>query len=187
MTVVVCTHDPREDYLALTLGALKRQTLDHNEWELLIVDNASNRPLEQRVDLYWQRKARVVREERLGLFHARLRSFHEAEGEILVYLDDDNLLCSDYLDQARMAMIADSTLGAVGGKSIPRYEVPPPPWFAELGLDLACRDLGEEELYAAWPAPNQGERVYPHCAPIGAGLVIRRKAYESYVRAASRR
>ena len=81
LTVVICTHDPREDYLALTLDALKRQTLDQNEWELLIVDNGSSRPLEGCVDLHWQQRARVVREERLGLFHARVRSFHEANGE----------------------------------------------------------------------------------------------------------
>lgn len=184
LTVIICTHNPRADYLDLTLASLRAQEpLDEGDWELVVIDNASHPAVEAILDLSWRPGARIVREERLGLSHARLRGFHEARGEILVFVDDDNLLDPDYLRRAHLAMSADPTLGAIGGKSIPRYEVVPPAWFHNLGLDLACRDLGEAVEYAAW-RQDGSPRIYPRCAPIGAGLVGRRSAYEAYVTAA---
>ena len=34
--VIVCTHNPRLDYLRRTIGGLKRQTLSPEQWELLL-------------------------------------------------------------------------------------------------------------------------------------------------------
>jgi glycosyltransferase involved in cell wall biosynthesis len=149
---------------------------------MIIIDNASTPPLN--VDLSWCSSARIVREDRLGLVHARLRSFAESCGEILVFVDDDNVLDPEYLQRAHTALTCDDTLGAIGGRVIPRYEAEPPSWFATLGLDLACRDLGNLPLYAKWDRSSVERRDYPVCAPIGAGLVIRRSAYADYVVAA---
>jgi glycosyltransferase involved in cell wall biosynthesis len=41
ISAVICTHNPRRDYLERTLQALKSQTLPLPDWELVIVDNAS--------------------------------------------------------------------------------------------------------------------------------------------------
>ena len=50
-------------------------------------------PSPERIDRSTRvRGGRVVREERLGLTHARLRGHAEASGKILVFVDDDNLL-----------------------------------------------------------------------------------------------
>ncbi len=185
VSVIVCTHNPRRDHLAATLASLQAQTaIADPQWELIVVDNASTIPLEGRTDLSWSPRARIVREDRLGLTHARLRSFHEASGEVLVYVDDDNVLHPDYLRLAHAAMVADPTLGAAGGKSIPRYERPPPAWFDGLGISLACQDFGEIPLYASWSGVAAGERRYPACAPVGAGMVLRKVAYAAYVSAA---
>jgi glycosyltransferase involved in cell wall biosynthesis len=185
LSVVLCTHNPRRAVLEETLAALRRQQrFGGGGWELIVIDNASSPPLLGAIDLRgYSRRARIVREERLGLTHARLRGLAEASGEILVFVDDDNLLDKNYLRFAAEAMSADQTLGAVGGKSIARYEVPPPPWFDGLGIDLACRDLGKTAQYASWEGIDQARRSYPVCAPIGAGLVIRRAVFEAYAAA----
>jgi glycosyltransferase involved in cell wall biosynthesis len=146
----------------------------------VLIDNASTPPLDGSIDLSGFDRARTVREERLGLTHARLRGLAEAAGEILVFVDDDNLLDEDYLRFAAEAMTGDATLGAIGGKSIARYDVPPPAWFDGLGIDLACRDLGESAQYATWKGVDRAHRSYPACAPIGAGLVIRRAVFQAY-------
>ena len=179
LTAIVCTHNPRPDHLGPTLEALRAQTLPLDEWEFLLVDNASDRPLDGRIDLSWHPGGRIVREDRLGLTFARLRSFEESQAPVLVYIDDDNLLDPTYLARVLDDFEADPQLGAVGGRSIPQYETPPPPWFDGLGIDLACRDLGDEPILASWS--DGAARTYPAAAPVGAGMGLRREAYAAYV------
>lgn len=184
LSAIICTHNPKAEALAETLASLRGQDLAEGAWELLVVDNAGTERLAERLDLSWKPAARVVREETLGLTHARIRGYREARGEILVYIDDDNVLDPDYLRLALEALNADPSLGAVGGKSIPRYEAEPADWFAALGLDLACRDLGEAVIRADWKGLDPARRAYPACAPIGAGMALRREAYGAYLAAA---
>jgi glycosyltransferase involved in cell wall biosynthesis len=186
LSVVLCTHNPQRAVLEEALAMLRRQQPpDEGGWELIIIDNASTPPLDGSIDLRGLERPRLVREERLGLTYARLRGLGEASGEILVFVDDDNLLDATYLRRAAEAMSADRTLGAAGGKSIARYEAPPPPWFPEVEIDLACRDLGETAQYASWEGVERAQRTYPSCAPIGAGLVIRREVFAAYASAAA--
>ena len=70
LSVIICTHNPRLDYLRRVLAALQNQTLSSGEWELVMVDNASHTPLSGTIDLSWHPQGRVVREENL----ARARS-----------------------------------------------------------------------------------------------------------------
>lgn len=184
ITAVVCTHNPRRDLLDATLAGLQQQSLSTNEWEFLLVDNGSSEPLADAVDLSWHPRGRVIREDRLGLTYARYRSYREAHGAVIVYIDDDNVLASDYLDNAARILEANPKMGAIGGKSLPRYEAEPPVWFASLGINLACRDLGDQTMTASWESVPQNERSYPRCAPVGAGMAIRKEAYRAYVEAA---
>lgn len=184
LTAVVCAHNPRLDHLGPTLDALRAQTLPLDQWEFLLVDNASAEPLANRVNLSWHPNGRVVREDRVGLTFARLRSYEEAAAPLIVYIDDDNLLDPEYLATAVRLFSADPTLGAAGGKSLPEYETEPPVWFHDLGIDLACRDLGDEPIVASWEGVPVEARSYPHGAPVGAGMAIRKEAYRAYVEAA---
>lgn len=185
ITAVVCTHDPRPDHLGPTLDSLRAQTLPTDQWEFLLVDNASAEPLAERVDLGWHPAGRVVREDRVGLTWARLRSFHEAHAPLIVYIDDDNILDPEYLANALARFDAEPDLGAAGGRSLPVYETEPPDWFPGLGIHLACRDLGDETLEASWAGVPVAERSYPRCAPVGAGMCVRTEAYRAYVEAAA--
>ena len=132
LTVVICTHNPRRDYLDATLAAIRAQSLDATSWELLVIDNGSTHPVADKFDVVWHPNARVVREERLGLTHARVRSLRESLGDIILYVDDDNVLAPNYLRTLLAAFDADPQLGAVGGKALPRYEHPP--------ASVVCRD-----------------------------------------------
>ena len=53
LSVIICTHNPRFEYFDRVLNALKGQTLPLEQWELVIIDNASVEPLCERVDLNW--------------------------------------------------------------------------------------------------------------------------------------
>ena len=185
LSLVICTHNPREDCIGATLASIRNldPPAEGWAWELIVIDNASNEPLAGRIDLSWHPAARIIREGKLGLSHARVRSYHEARGELILYVDDDNILGPAYLNEVVAAFVADPQLGAVGGRVLPRYEVTPPAWFGEGGFSLACQDLGDDPLVARWD--DAGEHIYPECAPIGAGMALRREAYGAYVDAAS--
>jgi glycosyltransferase involved in cell wall biosynthesis len=178
LTVVVPAHNPDPGRLARTLEGLRRQTLPSEFWETLLVDNASAPALAAPAGV------RLVREERLGLTAARLRGFAEAQGALIVLVDDDNVLAPDYLAQADAAFAADPGLGAAGGKSQPEFARPPAPWTREFDGLLALRDLGESPIRADWSAAVP--RQYPPSAPIGAGLVLRRAAAQAYAEALAR-
>ena len=174
LTVIIPTHNPRLELLDEVLQSLRGQTLPWADWELLVIDNASDPPVPQHL-VSWHPNARVVLEPQLGLTHARLRGIREACAALLVWVDDDNILDAAYLLSARDAFASHPRLGAAGGSSKACYAAPPPAWFVEGLVPLGCRDHGEQPVLMNWldQPPH-----YPPAAPIGAGLVIRRGAIQ---------
>ncbi len=61
VSVVIPTHNPRKDYLARVVDALRGQTLSKDLWELLIVDNGSRVPLAAAARLKDQKTAESSR------------------------------------------------------------------------------------------------------------------------------
>jgi glycosyltransferase involved in cell wall biosynthesis len=45
VSVVLPTHNPRKEYLARVIEALRQQTLPREQWEIVVVDNGSKQPL----------------------------------------------------------------------------------------------------------------------------------------------
>jgi len=128
ISVVVCTHNPRPDALRRTLDSLKGQSLRREQWDLLIVDNACDNRLSDTCDLSWHERARHVREEKLGLTLARLRGIADADGELLVFVDDDNVLAPGFLEEAWDICSRYPYLGAFGAGNLePEFEIQPPP------------------------------------------------------------
>jgi glycosyltransferase involved in cell wall biosynthesis len=179
LTVVICTHNPRQDYLLRVLDALRQQTLPPQNWELLVIDNASESPLEQWLSLDWHPQARVVLEPRLGLTMARRRGFLAAQAPLLVYVDDDNLLAPDYLEQGLLAFEQYPNLGCMAGKSQPEFEIAPPTWVQDFYTILALRDCGDTPIITAGNAAARC-RDYPAHAPAGAGMALRKAAFAAY-------
>jgi glycosyltransferase involved in cell wall biosynthesis len=172
VSVIICSHNPRENYLRRVLDALKGQTLPAKDWELLLVDNASTEPLAGRFDLSWHPNARHVREEKVGLTPARLRGIAESKGDLLVFVDDDNVLRTDYL-QACLKISADyRQLGAWGGSCIPEFEVEPSaklrPWLAGLLIEKLDKPVWDK-------IPRGGPALPP-----GAGMAVRRNVALHY-------
>lgn len=173
LSVVICTLNPRPAYLRRVLDALAAQTLPKENWELLLVDNASDKPLSHDWDLSWHPRARHVREVELGLTPARLRGIRESAGEILVFVDDDNLLAPDYLQRASALLAEHPFLGVIGAGILePEFAVTPAP---EL-----LRHLGWLALRRV-PAARWSNSTNDHASvPWGAGLCVTRRVAQSY-------
>jgi glycosyltransferase involved in cell wall biosynthesis len=173
LSTVVCTHNPRPDYFSRCLDALRRQTLARPSWELIVVDNRSDEPLAKRVDLSWHAGARMVREETLGLTAARLRGIYESKGDLLVFVDDDNVLDVDFLASALHAMDERPFLGSWSGQCRPAFEQPPPEWTRRYWGNLVIREF-DHDIWSNLPR-------LPESMPCGAGLCVRRKVALHYL------
>ena len=173
ISVIICTHNPREDYLQRTLDALREQTFPKEEWELLLIDNASEILLSDKWDLNWHPHARHIREEELGLTPARLRGITESNGEVLVFVDDDNLLDEDYLEKSIQLLADNSKLGCIGAGIItPEFEKEPEAHLKKYCDCLALRVIPK----ADWSnTPEKANRPY------GAGLVVIRNVADKFV------
>lgn len=163
-SVIICTHNPRGDYLHRTLEGLKAQTSRKEAWELLLIDNHSDQPLLGRFDLSWHPNGRIVREDELGLTPARLRGVRESQSELLVFVDDDNVLDPNYLAEAAAIHARLPQIGAFGGSIVPEFETPPPPQTEPLWPSLALRSVTEDR-WASFV-------FYP--TPCGAGLCLKK-------------
>ena len=67
VSVILCTHNPRRDYLVRTMESLSRQAFPPRNWELVLVDNASQPPLADLPGWQGAAPARIVREAQPGL------------------------------------------------------------------------------------------------------------------------
>jgi glycosyltransferase involved in cell wall biosynthesis len=171
ISVITPAHNPRLEYLHRVLEALRGQTLPAAKWELLVIDNASAEPLDKVLDLSWHPRARVIREEHLGLTPARLRGFAEARAPLIVFTDDDNVLQNDYLEQALHIASRYPTLGAWSGRIIPEFEIPPPEEIRPF-LDNLC--LREPQKDTWGNSRNTAD------LPFGAGMCVRKAVAERY-------
>lgn len=166
LTVALCTRNPRRDYLDRVLSALREQTLSVERWELLLVDNASAVSLRETVDLGWHPRARHIFEARVGFYPAKHRAIREAVGEIMVYVDDDNVLDPNYLQTALGLFGSNPRFGCVSGTQRPEYEIQPPAWFrGEYESWIAVRSIKRDLFSNFW---------HPMSEPCGAGMVVRR-------------
>ena len=183
LSVIIPTHCPHPGRLRRTLAALHRQTLPADRWETVIVDNASS-PALNAGDLAAVAPAnlRLVSEPVLGLTRARRAGFSSARADLVILVDDDNVLAPDYLAQVLALFGANPRIGALGGRSLPEFEVAPPGWVREFDGLIACRDLGSHSLVSHGLRPAGAARnEYPDFAPIGAGMALRRDAIQSWL------
>lgn len=174
LSVLICTHNPRPHYLARVLEALKAQTLPYAKWELLLIDNASTEPLADRVDLSWHPASRYVREDDLGLTPARLRGITESRGDIIVFVDDDNVLEPEYLAEVVRIGNAYPFLGAWGGNIEVEFEIEPPAWVLRYRTHFAYRHFKTARWSnIKWDIDSQ---------PYGAGMCLRGEVCQIYAR-----
>ena len=173
VSVIICSHNPTPAYLDRVLNALKSQTLPVEQWELLLVDNASQQPLAERIDLSWHPSARHIFEEQLGLVNARLRSLKETQGKLCVFVDDDNVLDSDYLRFALEICETCPMIGAWSGQIVPDFIGGTPEEWTRPMWHLLALDQFDKDV---WSNIDMLETM-----PVGAGMCLRKEVGQQYV------
>lgn len=142
-------------------------------WEVLVVDNNSTDNTAKVVQDYqanWpeQFPLRYCFEPKQGAAFARHHAFQEARGELVGFLDDDNLPAPDWVGAAYSFAQEHPEAGAYGSRIHGAFEVTPPQNFHRLAPFLAITERGSEPLRYE---PQQ------KLLPPSAGLVVRKQAW----------
>lgn len=174
ISVVVCTYNPADALLARVLDAILAQDLNPAEWELIVVDNNSSVPVSTRPCVV-ERGVRVVTEYEQGLSKARACGLGHAKGSILVFVDDDNIIASDYL-RVVADVFEDPRVGVVSGAIEPEYEEQPAAWVSNFEHMFAIRRPQGGRTYLT------NIPVFNNYFAIGAGMAVRREVIEGYYR-----
>ncbi len=172
VSVFLCTHNPRPEYLRQTLAALKAQTLPASRWELRLVDNASTPALNGQYDMSWHADGRLLREEKAGKVNALRLAFQQTSAPLIVIVDDDNVLAPEYLENAADIARRHPGLGAWGGTVELQFEHEPEEWTRKYWTFLAEQKVFEDQVLADTKISGR--------PPVGAGSCIRREVMKNY-------
>jgi glucosyl-dolichyl phosphate glucuronosyltransferase len=152
LSVIVPTRN-RSDWLELALRSLARQTLPPSNFEIIVVDNGS-RDRTRGVVAEFERTfggIRYLYDPFPGLHVGRHRGFREANGDVLVFVDDDIEAFPTLLSSIKVAFEDPKTV-LVGGKCLPKHEGQLPEW-----------------LNAMWSPNPYGERILGYLSLIDLG------------------
>jgi glycosyltransferase involved in cell wall biosynthesis len=165
------------DRLPLLLDRLRGQlAVEDLDWEVVIVDNNSTDETAAVLEAYQQTwpapiPLRCLFEPQQGAAIARRRAIEAAQGSLVGFLDDDNVPAENWVAAAVAFAQAHPAAGAFGSRILPVYETPPPPNFGRIAHYLPTMEKKNSFLYD----------VYTRGLPVGAGLVIRKQAWQDNV------
>ena len=174
VSIAICTRD-REAPLVAALESLSRLDSAGLEWETLVVDNGSRRPVADVARPFAAAlRLRTEVEPQPGLSHARNRCLRLAKGDYILFIDDDVTVPPGWLRAYVEAFERHPEAGAFGG---PIRAV----LTAERGRDRfeALRRVMPGALsehqpgLGAGPVPADGSVL-----PWGANMAFRRAALE---------
>ena len=121
----------RWGFLPKVIGSISSQTFEN--WEVIIVDDASENT---KYTPEQNGKVKYVRlDKRQGSGHARNIGVVQSKGEFILFVDDDTLLSSTYLENLLQTYSKHQDAGAVGGRLIyvheekyfdPNHSIQPP-------------------------------------------------------------
>lgn len=133
ISIVIATYN-RSAELARTLGTLTRQTLRRERWECIVVDNNSKDDTHNAVARFVTENPllniRYCFEPQQGLSAARNTGILAARGEVIAFVDDDELLNDRFAEAYEELFASDEQLQAAGGRVIPFYPEGRPRWMS---------------------------------------------------------
>lgn len=171
---ITCTYN-RDKYIAQTLQSVCDQTFPNNDHEIIIVDNNSTDNTagicEEFVKKYPDKNIRYYKETSQGLSFALNRGIKEAEGEFLIFVDDDETIVREHLEKLEKHLQNHPDAVLCGSPVIPIYEVPEPKWMSRFTQRLigGYFDQGVEvKILNAKNYPGTGHTI------------IKKELYEKY-------
>ena len=132
ISVVLCTYN-HADYLNKSLTSLISQSLPEEQFEIIVVDNASRDHTKEIIrNFSGTRNLRCLYEPKLGLSIARNRGWQNAQGDYVAFLDSDAIASRDWLGRIKKRFESSQPKpAAVGGRIMPIWEGSRPDWLSQ--------------------------------------------------------
>lgn len=175
VSLIICCHNSASK-LPQTLKHVNELKVSSDiPWELIIIDNASTDSTfeiaAQLLSAGIKSITKIVTEKKLGLTNARLRGIAESQYNYCSFIDDDNWICSNWINVVHEIMTDHPEVGACGGLGLPSFESTPPLWFDQFKQSYAVGPQGEMTGYV----PDSRGYLW------GAGLTIRKSAWDELI------
>ena len=168
ISVIICTYN-RDKFIYRTLEHIACNGFPTDSYEIILIDNNSTDQTAAECQRFSDRfpdlNFHYFTETQQGLSFARNRGIREAQGDILLFLDDDAFMQKDYLLRLSGYLRNYPDAAAFGGKITPLYESGKiPEWMSKW-------------TYSWVSAINKGTNVClfeGNSYPIGANMGFRR-------------
>ena len=170
ISIIIPTHN-RADSLKRTIDSVIKIE-NEAEFDLIIVDNNSTDNTKAVVESY-PKFAKYVYEKNTAFTKARQTGAENANGDILLYLDDDVIVLPNSLNSIIETFNNYPDCGVIAGKILPHFENQPPDWA------LACqRTFNGWSLYNPTNRTNLGIGFQEVSWAAGPMMAISQKVYK---------
>jgi glycosyltransferase involved in cell wall biosynthesis len=175
-SVIICSYNPDGFVFKKCLNSINSACDQYKPYEIIIVDNNSSTPISNegyvKEFIRNNSNARIVIEKKQGLTPARLRGIEEANGEILVFIDDDNWVKADFFKKGVDIASKFRHIGSWSGQVNLHFEEKPEEWTRRYWGLLVFREL-EQDRWSNFPHLTE-------TMPCGAGLFVRKTVADHY-------
>lgn len=151
ITVAICTLN-RAESLRRTLESLANMRVTGDlDWEVVVVNNDCTDHTDDVINSFARRlPIRREFEPQRGLSRARNRAVDAANGDYIIWTDDDVIVDPGWLAAYAEAFRRWPEAAVFGGPITPRFDAPVPKWFSEgeriLSVMVAATDFGDGNL-----------------------------------------
>ncbi|MDJ1483152.1 glycosyltransferase [Cytophagaceae bacterium YF14B1] len=151
ISVIIATHN-RDKYLEKAIYSLSLQSLAYNEYEVLIIDNASTDKTKEIVEKQISKlniSLSYIYSPEPSANKARNIGWQKALGKYVVFMDDDAIAVPEWLERIVSGFQTVSpSPGIIGGKVVPIWEKEPPDWLnPKLYGALSLIDYSPEKTF----------------------------------------
>lgn len=142
VSAVICCFNSSDVILPTLYGLMTQKVPENAGYEVILVDNMCTDDTVEKAKKYWGNcniSLKIVREETKGLVYSRIRGAKNAAYDITIFIDDDNILQSDYISKAIELFDKLPEIGIVGGYVQPLIQNSSyPNWFLKFQGVYAC-------------------------------------------------
>lgn len=172
ISLIVCTYN-RCNFIYSTLEHIAANHYPSDKYEIVLINNNSTDDTEAECNrfkaTYPDMPFRYFVETQQGLSYARNRGIAEASGDMLVFLDDDSFVDTDYLAKLEAHISSIPDMMAFGGRITPQFESGvEPKWLSNW-------------TYSWVSAINMGDKVRLFVGskfPIGANMGLKKSCVD---------
>jgi cellulose synthase/poly-beta-1,6-N-acetylglucosamine synthase-like glycosyltransferase len=174
ISVAICSHNSEKIIKDTLLHLSRQKTSPNRKWEILLINNNSTDSTADivkdlmRTNIILRQKIRIIQEKRLGIANARLKALKQSKYEVISFIDDDNWVSPNWIEQVSKLMETNPTVAVCGGHNKPPKLKNKPYWFERY---QECYAIGKQ-------SEKSGDVTKQRGFVWGAGMSVRKKAWE---------